>query len=321
MVRRLARATFLAGLASCGVVHGQETGESDSASWLRVERSPGAEACYSARSLATETQGLLSKESQTHQVRVHFTRVNDAFVAKIRSEHLAEERILSDTHPDCRPLGMAVATALAFLFDPKSSLEASLGSPPPSTSDRPAMPVRASERQAFWLGFALHGGMLPGYASQPAALLEAGFAGQSDFAELQLLGRVIPATTEDHGGGQVTAQTVGARLSLCYRWPLHPWALGVCAAGAAGAVSVEASGFTESGGATRPDFTLDAGLRLSYRVGAPSHHLYQIELSGSPAVALTQESFVVEGIGNVFQRNPVFAQITLGVSYGISVTK
>jgi hypothetical protein len=228
---------------------------------LRLDRSPGAEACVAEAALADELASRMIVSGEDPRgpliLGVDIRRAEDAFEATIRVEGRKQGvRSLRAAGPACDALHDALVVTLLLLLDqdpdrPAAPPVTPAPSPPPVPP--PPAPSAPSERASLWvsLGGAVSHGLPEGWSG--ALMGDASIVWQR--WQFGVGGFWAPERTIESPPGSVLVRVFGGRARGCYAlgaWTSVRWS--GCASFAVGSLRGEGRGFSIDGSKLQPWF-------------------------------------------------------------------
>jgi hypothetical protein len=314
---------------------------------IRVERSPGAEACADANALARWANQRIgapafdpdAPEQSPLWIEIRFSRSMDVFRAEIQTRGRIEGvRSIEDASESCASLVDAVTLALALLVDRSAQAAPPLApgpadpvsAPDPNPSDAEPgsqvgeakpVPVRArapaprAEPSAPW-SIELMGGGVYGVVSPIAPGFIAGVAWRPSAWSVELdVEATLPSETTV-APGALSVAFLGARASGCRRLlgSADLASIDLCASATLARLSASASGFSQNRSASRP--WIAGGLAAVAR-GPISGSLGWRVLAGAD-VPVAKEGFSIDNVSaEVYSPPRVTALGLLGLSWTI----
>lgn len=287
-------------------------------SWVRAE---GAEGCASREEALGAITARLGHAIETPtaglSVEVVLRRAErwpgDVFLRDARGQTVGARRLEAEG-PTCATLDASVALAVALALDPEGRFdtpatpraphdapasEASAASPlAPSACPVCVAPRATSARR----GARVEGGLRVGViaASLPGAAPGVGLALQGyhpRWRGWEAVGWVFPEVSQPLVTGRVRLGLTGAAVAWCGLERERPrWSVRACAGTFLGALRVEGEGFGRPSVAVAPWWSLTLGMRARWRV-TPR---VWAEASLDANLAVTRQTFAVEGLGGVF---------------------
>jgi hypothetical protein len=231
---------------------------------LRLDRSPGAEACVAEPALAEELASRMIVSGDDPRgpliLGVDIRRAEDAFEATIRVEGRKEGvRSLRAAGPACDALHDALVVTLLLLLDQDPDRPAALpvaptpSAPPALPAPPPSAPSETRDRPSLWvsLGGAVSHGLPEGWSG--AVMGDASVAWRR--WEFGLGAFWAPERTIESPPGSVLVRVFGGRARGCYAlgaWPSVRWS--GCAMFVVGSLRGQGQGFTNDGSKVQPWF-------------------------------------------------------------------
>jgi hypothetical protein len=303
-----------------------DTGDTFRFAWVRGS---SAERCPSEREMAERVRARLGRDPFDDAA----ARVIEGSVAQSDSEWRLElrvrdaegallgERLLASSGDDCSSLADAATLAIVLAIDPNASLDEAaartLAAPPP----KPALPVQAPppcpplprpvkappcpkcEASALEVSLAAHGVATAG--SLPRLAGGAQLTGEIALESLRFgVGAYfIPAVATD--AGHMTFGLTAGFVSGCVA---IGGALDLCAAVDGGVLRVSAENLAP----VDPGEYAWLAAGVGPRVGVNASENLRFELGGFLLASLTRHQFVIRGVDEDFQANPVGGRLFLG---------
>ena len=289
---------------------------------LSVERAPDAGDCPDVAGLSRIVERIVSADAGSPVVRaggevralVRFSRDAGVYQAALLLAGQREgERTLTDTGPTCTALGRAVGITLALLLD--AGLEAQPDRPPPPAPTVVSTPVAAPPRPRSSEGtLAVTAGPALGLVGAPTLAVGVAFAVTlKRRARLSLDGQYAAPRATAFDEGEVEVSLVSARLRVCgVVTPETVVRVGVCAAGAAGALRGEGRGYatTDTTG-TLTWLAAGGGLEAT----APLGQRLRVGVAADALAPLRKSTFSIVNRGVAYRSSPVSGMLV--VSLGV----
>jgi hypothetical protein len=274
---------------------------------LGVERLAGANDCPDESALAASVAEIDRRATPGVQAQVTFERQATGYRATLRLQGAKEgERTLTDTGTTCAALGKAVAISLAL------SLAGESEAPPPPAPPPPPPPAPPPSAAGVLVGLTSGAALELVGAPSLAVGADVGVTlGRRLLIELGGRHVLARASTLEPGSVQVSLDAAVLRLCGVLVGVEGPWQALACAAGAAGRLRGEGTGYPMSSVATSAWAAAGGGVDARRRF---SDGRWVAALGVEALAPLRQDTFSIDNGGVAYRSSAVSWMLRLGLA-------